>query len=66
MAWTQAQLDALDAALATGALTVRDKDGTSITYRSLEAMRQLRAQMAASLASSPPPLVGHARPSKGL
>lgn len=37
--WTQADLDAIKAAMATGALSVRYSDGRSVTYRSLAEMR---------------------------
>ena len=42
MAYTQAQRDALEAAIASGALTVRYGE-TSTTYRSLAEMRQVLA-----------------------
>ncbi len=48
MAWTQAQLDALDSAIAEGALTVKYQD-KSITYRSLEEMLRVRNMMAESM-----------------
>ncbi len=44
MAFTQAQLDALDQAIATGALRVA-YDGKSVQYRSLEEMRLIRDQV---------------------
>lgn len=44
MAWTQTDVDALKAALATGALTVRYGE-TSTTYRSLVEMREILAIM---------------------
>lgn len=44
MAWTQADIDALEAALKTGVLTVHYAD-RSVTYRSLAEMLQLRATM---------------------
>lgn len=48
MAWTQAQLDALDSAIAEGALTVKYQD-KSITYRSLDEMMRVRNMMAESM-----------------
>ena len=45
MAFTQAQIDALRAAIATGALTVRNANGEFVTYRSLAEMRQALAMM---------------------
>ncbi len=49
MAFTQAQLDALDTALAQGALSV-EYGGKRVTYRSLEEMLALREQMQRELA----------------
>ncbi|MGL4478794.1 MAG: phage head-tail joining protein [Aeromonas veronii] len=48
MAYTQAQLDALDAAIASGALSVRYAD-QQVTYRSLQEMQAIRDKMAAAL-----------------
>lgn len=48
MAFTQVQLDALDDAIASGALTVKYQDKT-VTYRSLADMLRLRDLMAAEL-----------------
>jgi len=50
MAWTQTDLDALDAALATGATEVKHADKT-VKYRSLDEMRALRNMIASSLQS---------------
>lgn len=44
MAWTAAQIAALEAAIATGALTVRYADRT-VTYRSLDEMLRLLEDM---------------------
>ncbi len=52
MTWTQAQLDALDRAIASGALSVTNPDGRSVTYRSLAEMQALRNSIADSLTSS--------------
>lgn len=52
--WTQAEIDTLRAAIASGVLTV-SYDGPprrSITYQSLEAMRALLASMEQSAASA--------------
>lgn len=48
MAWTQAQLDALETAIASGSLRVKfaDKD---VTYRSLDEMMRIRDTIRASL-----------------
>ncbi len=48
MAWTAADLAALDAALATGTLTVTFAD-RSVTYHSLEELLTLRAVMASQV-----------------
>lgn len=48
MAWTQAQLDALDQAIAEGALTVRYQD-KQVQYRSLDEMMRIRSLMASEL-----------------
>ncbi len=44
MAWTQVQIDALKAAIASGVLTVRHGD-TMTTYRSLDEMQRVLAMM---------------------
>lgn len=51
MAWTQEQLDALDAAIASGTLAVRFADGRMVTYQSIDAMLKARAVMASGIAS---------------
>lgn len=45
MAFTTAQLQALEAAMARGVLTVRYADGTQTTYRSQAEMLELRRKM---------------------
>lgn len=47
MAWTQADIDALKSAMATGALSVSyaGPPARSVTYRSLEEMQALLSQM---------------------
>lgn len=52
MAFSQADIDALDAAMKTGLLSVRYPDGSQMTYRSLAEMRELRAAMAADVAQA--------------
>lgn len=54
--WTDADLRALDKAIATGATKVRFADNREVTYRSLADMRSIRKEMADALmgASSPP------------
>lgn len=51
MAWTQSQLDALDQAIAEGALTVKYAD-KQVTYRSLDEMLRIRRLMASALGVS--------------
>lgn len=50
MAWTQLQLDAIEAAIASGELTVRFGDRT-VTYRSMEELLQARAVIKEALAT---------------
>ncbi len=50
MAWTQQQLDAIEAAIASGELTVRFGDRT-VTYRSMEELLQARAVIQEALAA---------------
>lgn len=55
MSYTPDQIASLKAAIATGALTVRNGNGETVTYRSLAEMRQVLAMMeadASSLSSS--------------
>ena len=49
MAYTQLDLDALDAAIGSGALTVEYAD-KKVTYRSLDDMYRIRASMVAVVA----------------
>lgn len=62
MAWTQADIDSLKSAIASGALTVRFKDRT-VTYRSLAEMREILAMMTAEV--RPRPKAGLAGFSRG-
>jgi hypothetical protein len=50
MAVTQTQLDALDAAIAKGVLTIRDGEKT-ITYRSVDDMLAARAALVSLMAT---------------
>jgi len=52
MAWTQSDLDALEAAIASGARVV-EYDGRSTTFQSLADMLQLRRMMRAELGITP-------------
>jgi len=60
MAWTAADLAALDAAMASGARMVRYPDGSSIEYRSLDEMQRVRAQIAAVVSPPAPGLTNRA------
>lgn len=51
MAFTQAQLDALDEAIGTGELEV-EYDGRRIKYRSISELMQARAHVASQLAQA--------------
>lgn len=51
MAWTQADIDALDAALASGRKTVQYGD-KSTTYQSVDEMLKVRALMRSEVASA--------------
>lgn len=53
-AWTQADLDVLEAAIASGARTVSFSDRT-VTYNSLAEMLQLRALMRAEVQGTAAP-----------
>ena len=50
MAFTTADLDAVDRAIASGELTVRTNDRL-VTYRSLQELREARAVIAAGLSA---------------
>jgi hypothetical protein len=65
MAFTQAQIDALQAAIAQGVLTVQFADRT-VTYRSLREMRDTLAMMEADVATTSRPRAYGAWSSKGM
>ncbi|OYZ15630.1 MAG: hypothetical protein B7Y35_06060 [Sphingomonadales bacterium 28-64-96] len=50
MAWTQSDLDAINAAIASGAMEVRYADGSGAKYRSLDDMMKVRDMIAAVVA----------------
>ena len=50
MAFTQADLDAVDRAIASGELSVRTND-RSVTYRSMAELRDARATISGALAA---------------
>lgn len=65
MAWTQADLDKLEAAIASGGvLSSLTIDGQTFTFRSLGDMLKLRAVMQQALGNTPNYRVG--RSGKGL
>jgi hypothetical protein len=52
MAYSQTQIDAIESALATGALTVTFSDGNSVTYRSVRELERTLAMMKKSVSGS--------------
>lgn len=54
MAFTQYDLAAVDAAIASGELTVRTADGKLVTLRTMAELLQARAVITAALAASAP------------
>ena len=50
MAWTQSDLDAINAAIASGAMEVRYADGSGAKYRDLNDMLKVRDMIAAAVA----------------
>jgi hypothetical protein len=55
MAWSAADLATLEAAIASGTLSVRFSDGRQVTYQSTEAMLRVRAIIRAETASTTDP-----------
>ena len=55
MAWSAADLATLEAAIASGTLSVRFSDGRQVTYHSMEAMLRLRAVMRAEISTTTDP-----------
>lgn len=53
MSFTTAQVEAMRAAIATGALTVRNANGEMVTYRSLSEMKDVLGMMEASVSGAP-------------
>ena len=62
MSFTQTQIDTLRAAIATGALTVRNANGETVTYRSLAEMRETLATMEAVVTGSGTSRVSYINP----
>ncbi len=54
MAYTQSNLDALKAALATGELEVQFSDGRRVRYRSIAELREAISVVAAEVATASP------------
>jgi hypothetical protein len=52
MAFTQTDLDNINAAIAAGELTVRASNGSQVTYRSMADLERARAIIQADLASA--------------
>lgn len=58
MAWTQTDLDAIDAAIASGELVVQYQD-KRVTYRSIEELKAARAMIVGEVATKKPPTLRH-------
>lgn len=56
MSWTPDDLDAINAAIATGASEVRFADGRLVRNRSLADLRSIRDEIAAALGRVPEPV----------
>ncbi|HRJ61688.1 MAG TPA: hypothetical protein PKZ99_10975 [Azospirillaceae bacterium] len=56
MPFTQADIDALKEAVASGVLTATYADGRSVTYRSLKEMKETLAMMEAEVAPAKKPV----------
>lgn len=52
MAFTTQDLAAIDAAIASGELSIRSADGKTVTYRSMDELLKARAVMQADLAAA--------------
>lgn len=52
MAFTQTDLDNINAAIAVGELTVRSANGTQVTYRSMDDLLKARATIQSDLAAA--------------
>lgn len=64
MAFTQADIDRLKEAIATGARKVRYADGRETEFRSLQEMKDTLAMMESDTSSSPRVLVGFVQHSR--
>ena len=54
MAWSQSDIDDLQAAIGAGVKRVRYSDGSEAEYHTLKEMRSLLAEMKASIATKKP------------
>lgn len=61
MAYSQTDLDRLDAAIATGVLVMKYADGSQITYRSLDELLAARGRVAAALTAASSQTMGNPR-----
>jgi hypothetical protein len=52
MAFTSADLDSIDRAIASGELTVRTANGSMVTYRDMDQLLAARATIAAAVAAN--------------
>lgn len=52
MALTQTDLDSINAAIASGELTVRNRDGAMVTYRTMDELLKARQLAEADIAKS--------------
>lgn len=64
MAFSQAQLDAIEAGIAAGTTSV-SYEGRSVTYRSLDEMLRVRAIIRTALGLTPAPVTVLAQHSRG-
>lgn len=62
MSFTQTQIEALKVAIATGALTVRNANGETVTYRPLTEMRETLAAMDAEVSGASASRVAYINP----
>ena len=54
MAFTSSDLAAVDAAIASGQLTIRSADGKMVTYRSMGELKEARALILVDIAAQRP------------
>ena len=52
VAWTQADLDAIDKAIGSGVQSVRYPDGSQVTYRTQAELEAARSRIAAAISPS--------------